>query len=323
MNKAQRLVVALEMLLRRGGVTATELCDRLEIDPRSLRRYLRDLDEIGVPLGESGRGKERIIEVDPHYRRTGVNLTLAEVISLHFGRTLFQFLEGSAFANDLDDAIERLQPAIDRSHAMILRQLDTRFLAVPEHRKSYAGEASEMLDEILSAMVFDSPLHAQYRKANGVEKRYLLHPYTLAVFRQGLYLLAKDTEAGHVKTFAVERFTEILRNRSGRFEIPESWEPRAHLANAFGIIATTPERVSIAFAHSEATYIRERTWHPTQTFRGLSDGRLELQMYVGCTVELEQWVRSFGPKAQVLAPDSLVERVASSLREAAALYGAA
>ncbi len=76
----------------------------------------------------------------------------------------------------------------------------------------------------------------------------------------------------------------------------------------------------VAFLDDISGYIRERTWHPSQTFRTLPDGRLELRLRVAVTVELETWIRGFGDEAQVLGPQLLVDRVATSLRKAAARY---
>lgn len=320
MNKGQKLVKMVELMTRRGGVRATSLLDRFELDPRSLRRYLVDLRELDLPVRDEGRGEERIISIDPRWRRTGVQLSLAEVLSLHFGRRLFNFLEGTSFAEDLDGALERLEPAISRAHQSLARQLDTKFLAVPEPAKDYRGQASEVLDDVVTALVYNNPLHARYRKASGVERRYVLHPYTLATFRQGLYLFAYDQDARQVKTFAVERFVDVVRQRSEHFPAPAGWRPEAHIAHAFGIISGPPEEVVFAFAEEVTAYIRERTWHPSQTFRTLPDGRLELRMRVAATVELRTWVQGFGADVQVLAPPSLVARVRDTLRRAAAQY---
>ncbi|MFT4628796.1 MAG: putative DNA-binding transcriptional regulator YafY, partial [Myxococcota bacterium] len=247
---------------------------------------------------------------------------LAEVLSLHFGRTLFDFLDGTRFAQDLDGAIERLEPAISRAHSNLARQLDTRFLAVPEPTKNYRGSASDIIDDLVTAVVYNNPVQARYRKANGVERTYALHPYTLATFRQGLYLFALDLDAGAVKTYAAERFTELARRRAEHFTLPHDWKPSAHIEHAFGIISGPPQQVAVAFSERVSAYVRERTWHPTQVFRTLRDGRLELGMWVAVTVELQTWVQGFGPDAQVLGPPALARRVGASLRSAAAQYPA-
>ncbi len=322
MNKAQKLVKMLDLMSRPGGVRAQELAERFELDARTLRRYLADLREIHIPVIDEERGEDRVLSVDPTWRRTGVQLTLGELLSLHFGRKLFTFLDGTQFEQGLDAAIERLQPSISRHNADLVQKLDTKFLAVPEPAKAYGGDASEVLDDLISALLYDNPIEARYRKPSGVEGHYKLRPYTLATFRQGLYLFAYDVEAQQVKTFAVERFTDVVRQRKERFEHPVGWKPEAQIANAFGIISGTPEEVTIAFSDRVTGYITEREWHPTQHPGTLPDGRTTLHMQVATTVELETWILSFGDDAEVIAPPALREAIRARLDRAAAAYSA-
>jgi len=320
-NKGQKLVKVVELMQRVGGVKAEYLVDRFELDARTLRRYLADLRGLGIPIRDEGRGADRVVSIEPRYRRTGVQLSLAEVLSLHFGRKLFNFLEGTTFAEDLDGAIERLEPAISRAHQDLARELDTKFLAVPEPTKDYRGQPNDILDDVITALVYNNPLEARYRKASGVQGSYVLHPYTLATFRQGLYLFAFDVEAGRVKTFAIERFVDMVRRRRDHFELPAGWKPEAHIAHAFGIISGPPHEVVLAVNEDVTAYLRERTWHPSQTHRSLPDGRMELRFQVAMTVELSRWILSFGPQIEVLSPPSLREEIGAKLRTAAQRYG--
>ena len=320
MNKAQKLVKMVELMTRRGGVRAADLSERFDLDARSLRRYLADLKDMDIPVRDDGRGEDRIVSIDPRWRRTGVQLSLAEVLSLHFGRTPFNFLDGTSFAEDLTGAIERLEPAISRADAHLARQLDTKFVAVPEPSKRWSERSSEIIDEVMSALVYNNPVDARYQKVTGSVSEKPLHPFTLATYRQGLYLFAFDVAVGQVRTYALERFTDLRRRRNERFEVPTGWQPRAHIAHAFGIISSPPEHVAIAFSPAVTGYIRERVWHPTQTFRERSDGWLELGLTVGVTVELVNWVCSFGSDAEALKPVDLRSRVAESLSKAASYY---
>ena len=220
----------------------------------------------------------------------------------------------------LTSAIERLEPAISRADAHLARQLDTKFVAVPEPSKRWSERSSEIIDEVMSALVYNNPVDARYQKVTGSVSEKLLHPFTLATYRQGLYLFAFDVAVGQVRTYALERFTDLRRRRNERFEVPTGWQPRAHIAHAFGIISSPPEHVAIAFSPAVTGYIRERVWHPTQTFRERSDGWLELGLTVGVTVELVNWVCSFGSDAEALKPVDLRSRVAESLSKAASYY---
>jgi predicted DNA-binding transcriptional regulator YafY len=51
-----RVLTVLELLQARGRLQAAELAERLEVDQRSVRRYVTMLQELGIPVvGERGR----------------------------------------------------------------------------------------------------------------------------------------------------------------------------------------------------------------------------------------------------------------------------
>ncbi len=319
LNKSQKLVRVLQLLQRRGGVAVSEVMVRFDLDARTTRRYIADLRDMGMPIEEEGLGGERILTLDRTYARAGVQLSLAEVLSLHFGRTLFTFLEGTSFASDIDDAIERLEPAITRAAADIGAQLDRKFMAVPEHSKDY-GRDGELLDEIVSALIYGNPADAEYRALKGVPKVYRLEPLTLAAYRQGLYLFARDVAEGRVKTFAVERFLRFSRLRREHFDYPADFDPKALVADSFGIISGPAEWVVATFSHDTAPYVRERRWHPSQRLDSLPDGGVRLAMCVAIGPELREWLLGFGADVRVESPTPLADWVRDRHLAAAARY---
>jgi predicted DNA-binding transcriptional regulator YafY len=319
LNKSQKLVRVLELLSRRGGVAAAELMSRFDLDSRTLRRYLVDLKDLGLPVHDDGAGPERVVSIDATYARTGVQLTLAEVLSLHFGRTLFTFLEGTSFASDMEGAIERLEPAIARAHADLTKDLDRKFLAVGEHVKDYRGEG-DLLDEIVSALLYGNPADAEYRAVRGVGKIYRLEPLTLATYRQGLYLFARDLAEGRIKTFAVERFLRFSRLRREKFDYPADFHPREHVRDCFGITGGPPEDVVADFVPDVAPFLRERTWHPSQRLEPLTDGTVRLHLRVSLGPELREWLLGFGPDVVVRSPQTLVDAVREAHLAAARRY---
>jgi predicted DNA-binding transcriptional regulator YafY len=320
LNKSQKFVKLLDMVRRRGGVHAEELMERFELDARTLRRYLADLRDSGVPLRDETANGKRVISVEASYARAGVQLTLMEVLSLHFGRTLFTFLEGTSFANDLDDALARLQPAIGRADADLVKHIDRKFMAVAEHAKDYSADGG-MLDEIISAVLHSCPADAEYASARGrLGKLYRLEPLTLAVYRQGLYLFARDVAEDRVKIFAVERFVRFSHLRRERFEYPLDYDPRARIADAFGIIAGEPEEIVARFTPDVATYVRERAWHASQRVEVLGDGGVRLTLRVFPGPELREWLLGFGASVVVEAPVALASEIRDAHLAAAARY---
>ncbi len=319
LNKAQKLVRMVDLMMRRGGISAQEIRDRFDLDARTLRRYLSDLREMGLPVVDDGLGPDRSLGLDPRYRRTGVQLSLSEVLSLHFGRKLFTFLDNTPFASDLDTAIERLEPAIPRAHAELAQQLDRKFMAVPEHAKDYSS-SSDIIDEVVTALIYENVCRADYTKANGASKEYWLEPLTLATYRQGLYLFARDRAADQVKSFAVERFVRFSRLRMEKFTPPADFDPEAYVADAFGIISAPPVRVSARFERSVASYVRERKWHPTQRLEELPGGQIRVHFDVGLTQELLVWLLGYAGEVTVEAPPQLIEQVRLAHRKALDRY---
>jgi predicted DNA-binding transcriptional regulator YafY len=319
LNKGQKMVRLVEWMQRRGGIRVRELESSFDLDPRSLRRYLSDLRDLGLPVCEDGRGEERTVYLDPNYRRAGVQLNLGEMISLRLGRTLFNFLEGTGFAEDLNQAIDRLQPTMSRGNADVVQQFDNTFLAVPEHAKDYR-EQGEVVDEILSALIYTNPADATYRAARGNPREYVLEPLTLATYRQGLYLFARDVDEDRVKTFAVERFQDFERRRKEKFSRPVDWDPQAFVRDAYGITIGEPRTVLVRFSPRVAEFIRERQWHTSQGIIERPDGSVEVLLRCAVTPELRQWILGYAADAEVLEPADLREEIHRTLLEAAVRY---
>lgn len=69
------------------------------------------------------------------------------------------------------------------------------------------------------------------------------------------------------------------------------------LEGAWGIIRGDIVTVKVLLARSLARHIRDRLWRPTQEFRGLGGGRLEMTLRVADTLEARRWVS--GPWTEI------------------------
>jgi predicted DNA-binding transcriptional regulator YafY len=319
LNKSQKMVCLLGRMAEAGGITAEQAIEEFDLDDRTLRRYLSDLRSIAVPVRDEGRSAGRILSLDPSFGRKGVQLSLLELVSLHFGRSLFDFLKGTAFAEDMDDALERISAwsgEADGQYVGLVEDLDRKFMAVPEHAKDHTRDA-DVIDDILTALLRQNPVEALYARVGGPVRTYRLHPYTLAHWRQGLYLFALDVDVGRVKTYAVDRFRAFSRDRHGNFEYPMDYDPSALVSDCFGIIGGSVQDIRLQFTRAVAPYVRERVWHHSQKVEPVGDGAIEMRLKVGISPELEAWVLGFGPGVKVLEPANFRDRIRRLHHEAA------
>ncbi len=83
-SPATRLLTLLELLQSRPGRTAAQLADRLEVDARSVRRYVAMLQDMGIPIvAERGRyGGYRLL---PGYKLPPLMLSNDEAIAVTLG----------------------------------------------------------------------------------------------------------------------------------------------------------------------------------------------------------------------------------------------
>jgi predicted DNA-binding transcriptional regulator YafY len=125
----------------------------------------------------------------------------------------------------------------------------------------------------------------------------------------GLYLVGHDHKENALRTFAVERIQSAkLTNR--RFEIPPDFNFDEFQKTAFSVIWGEPQEVKIHFSPSQAPYIRERTWHPSQKIETAPDGGVILTLKVADLDEVKRWLIGFGPDAVVLEPEALRGEIA-------------
>lgn len=317
LNKAQKFVRVVELLQQPGGTTSGELMGRFGLDDRSLRRYLADLRQLDLPVHTEGRGPGRRLWLDPRYGRRSVSVSLLELVSLRFGRQLFDFLEGTGFAEDMDEALETISSLAVGKAAQQAADLERKFMAVPEHRKDH-GRDADLIEEILSALLYQNPVQAHYARPSGRTRGYTLHPLTLATYRQALYLFALDVEEDKVKTFAVDRFRNFERQRRTHFEYPPDYDPKRLVSGSFGIFGGDPREICLRFNARVAPYIRERIWHHSQVLEELSDTQgIRVRLEVALSPELETWIMGFGPDVRVESPEDLARRIKRRHKEAA------
>ena len=80
-----RLLELLELLQARPLITGREISDRLEIDPRTVRRYVAALQRLGIPV-EGQRGVGGGYRIRPGYRLPPLMLTDDEAVAVALGR---------------------------------------------------------------------------------------------------------------------------------------------------------------------------------------------------------------------------------------------
>ena len=316
---ARRLEAVRNVLNATGGASVYEIAERLGVSVRTALRYLKALESSGAPLYEELDGKRKIWRLMASARRQTITLTTSQMVSLAMSRRVFDFLAGTGFKEDLDDVFERLESTLRRVDFVAARNLDRKIYDVNEAPHRYEGRIDHVND-IVTALIRENRLRVTYARAGGGENSFLLDPYTLLVYKKGLYLVGYSHRHGALRTFSLDAFREVAWLSGESFEYPADYHPSQIADGAFGLIKGEPCHVQIRFDRAVARYVKRRVWHPSQRIVDREDGGLELHMDVLGFLEIRSWVLSFGDKAEVLGPPGLRQMVEEELVRALERY---
>lgn len=320
-SRLARLVTTL--YARPQGWSFDAIQDALGVSERTLLRYLavaREtlVDGEGRPLIEAvRRGERRVVRLAA---RNGLpESTVYEVLSFYFALSVFAFLDGTVIRDGVADLWERLCRTLPTRQQARLADFQRKFFAVPHAMKDYR-EADERLDVILRCLIDNRRMRVDYAGLLGDGKAHDFDPYTLLMYRGGLYVLGRSHHGRKLIPLAVERMRGVAM-LPDTFTYPAGYSPQKHTEGIFGLIEGPETTVELLIKDPEThAYLASRQIHPTQQFRARRGGGWVMRLTVRGVAELRYWILGLGPHVEVLRPAALRQEVAAMLAQAAGAY---
>jgi predicted DNA-binding transcriptional regulator YafY len=220
LEPSARLLDLLELLQARPLTTGQEIADRLEIDRRTVRRYVAALQELGIPI-EGQRGVGGGYRMRPGFRLPPLMLTEDEAVAVVLG-----LLAAERLGADVEDALVKLHRVLPDALRRRVEALEAT-LAFTEAAPSAAPVRGDTALRLAEAIRRRRRLHTRYRTFAGEESDRELSPLGLVVHSGRWYLAAFDHGRGDLRTFRVDRMA--------RAEIAD--EPAAAPPDGFDAVA--------------------------------------------------------------------------------------
>ncbi len=300
------------------GASVYDICERLEVGRQTAIRYLRALERAGEPIYSDQVGRRKVWRLMPSARHDAITLTTAQMVALFLSRRVFDFLAGTGLKEDLDEVFAALEKTLRRKDFQAAKNLDRKFFDINEAPHVYEGRL-EHVNDIITGLIREERLRVKYGSDGRAGQPFVLDPYTLFVYKKGLYLAGYSHQHQELRRFSLDGFRDVDWLRGEKFEYPADFHPSTLAEGAFGLIGGPPVQVRIRFDASVARFVRRRQWHPTQRLRSAKGG-IELVADVRGTTELLSWILSFGAKAEVLEPVRLRQQVEEEARRMVASY---
>ena len=305
-----RVLTVLELLQSNGLVSGAELARRVEVDGRTLRRYIAMLEEMGIPITtEQGRyGGYRLI---PGFKLPPMMFTDEEAQALSLGLIAARGL-GLA---DSAPAIESVQAKLDR----VLPSAPKKTIAaLRESVAMQTGDARVNADTKLLRVLSESAqarrtASMRYRAADGALTSREFDVYGL-VFRTGRwYVVGFCHLRKGLRTLRLDRIAhaDVLERA---FERPEGFDASQYLTRA---MATLPRAIPVeVFLHTDIDCARRELPNAL----GIAEASDKGVLLKGSADELDWYARELMRlpfRFEVRAPTDLRAMLAKLSRELA------
>jgi predicted DNA-binding transcriptional regulator YafY len=225
-----RLLELLELLQAQPLITGREISDRLEIDPRTVRRYIGALQDLGIPV-EGQRGVGGGYRIRPGFRLPPLMLTDDEAVAVALGVQ-------AAGRLGLSGSAEAVEGALVKIHRVLPDGLRRRVEALEEtldftsSSRQGAPVSGEVVLVLADAIRRRRRLRTTYRAFSGDETRRELSPLGLVVHSGRWYLAAHDHLRDDLRTFRVDRMLRLRVIDGTAVDPPDGFDAVAYVSTS-------------------------------------------------------------------------------------------
>ncbi|WP_192823776.1 YafY family protein [Rufibacter sp. LB8] len=221
-------------------------------------------------------------------------------------------------ADDLN--FQRMLEAFDLFSSLHGAQEGAPYVQVEKRRPQGTENLHGLLHAIKNRLLITFTYHKFWE--DHVSQR-TAEPYALKEFRNRWYVLARDQKDRRVKSFALDRLSN-LQITSQVFRVTAPFNPEETYRHCFGIISPDhgqePEEVILSLDPFQGKYVKTLPLHKSQQVLLDSEDELRIKLYLCVTHDFVMELKSLGAEVTVLQPASLQKELKQTYSEALANY---
>lgn len=262
-SPATRLFTLLDLLQSRPGVTAAHLAERLEVETRSVRRYVTMLQDMGIPV-EPVRGRYGGYRLRPGFKLPPLMWTEEEAVAVTLGLQVMHQLELAPTPASVESAlakVERVLPQVLRERVQAVQETVT--LNLGTHEQVAPGP---FLASLSTAAAQEKRVWMRYQTRPGEESERDFDCYGLVYHSARWYAVGYCHLRQGTRIFRLDRIS-ALELRAEHFTPPSHFDCLDYTIQSFAAIPSRwlvevvlqtdleglRERVPPTFATIEAT----------------------------------------------------------------------
>jgi predicted DNA-binding transcriptional regulator YafY len=197
-----RVLTVLEILQLRPGISGPELASRLEVDVRTVRRYIEKIEDLGIPV-EALPGRYGGYRLAPGYKLPPLVFTEDEAHIIVLGLIGTPWLELDHSPATVAAAISKITRVLPESARQKLHAL-SELMVLPD-RTDAARPTAALLIELSEAIQSLFPVEITYVSEKLERTTRVVEPYGVVGRRGRWYLVAFCRLRQGYRTFRLDR----------------------------------------------------------------------------------------------------------------------
>jgi predicted DNA-binding transcriptional regulator YafY len=221
-----RLLTVLELLQSKAGATGPELAARLEVDVRSVRRYITMLRDMGIPV-ESEPGRYGSYYLRPGFRLPPLMFNNGEILAIILGLMAVRHLGMAGGVESAAAKIERVLPDELRERVRAVQAVLT--LNIPA--AAYRRPSEQVIAQFSQAAYQHNALWIEYQGERTSKTERVIDVYGLVLHAANWYAVAYCHLRQDLRCFRLDRVQQTIL-LDATFEPPPDFDALEYLLNS-------------------------------------------------------------------------------------------
>ena len=284
-----RVLAVLALLQAHGRMSGSELAQRLEVNIRTLRRYIIMLQDLGIPI-EAERGRNGAYILSAGFKLPPMMFTNEEALALTVGLISARRLNLADTDRAVESAFAKLERVMPLELKSRVRAL-TETITLNSNRALSTPPSEAVLSTMSSAAQLQQCVHIRYHPNQGEDTERDFDPYGLTYYLNKWYVVGYCHLRQDLRSFRLDRIVDV-NAINAYFKRPEGFDPLAHMMQA---IATLPRKFAfelllktdINTAQKEVFDVlgilepaKDRNHHPRQRGRSRLAGATNIHLFL-------------------------------------------
>ncbi len=204
-HPTSRVLTVLELLQARPSITGPELAARLEMDVRTVRRYINHLQDVGIPV-EANIGRYGGYRLRPGFKLPPLMFTEEEATAIMLGLLTSTWLEIEQSSVAIEGALAKVSRVLPARARERLQAVSSHLVLFPHHQQ--ARPDASLLIDLSEAIHSSQRIAIDYRSIHKESTHRKVEPYGMNGWRGHWYLVGYCCLRQDYRVFRLDRIQQ-------------------------------------------------------------------------------------------------------------------